>query len=98
MAEIKFKSDTPEEAAEMINEAVENEKKRLRYSIELIRNRLSRFEEKYGITSKKFLEEWTAEDLEGEDLEYVDWSGELKLLESLVQRLDVLIGIEHVTS
>ncbi len=37
------------------------------------------FETKYQISSEFFFTHWTAEDLEGGDEEYVNWSGEIKI-------------------
>lgn len=40
---------------------------------------------------------WTAEDLEGRDDEYVTWAGEIKIKQRLVNALQKLEGIEYVT-
>jgi len=44
------------------------------------------------------MEEWSAEDLEGKDLEYVEWAGEYNLNKRLNERLTALMSIEHVSS
>jgi hypothetical protein len=56
---------------------------RLRASIKRTQRRLAQFEQRYGADTARFLQEMTAEDLEGGDLEYVEWAGEAKLLEGL---------------
>ena len=51
---------------------------------------MKRFETKYNISSEKFINVWSAEDLKGKDLEYVEWAGEAKLLEGLEAELSEL--------
>ena len=78
--------------AQPILQAIEAYKARLRASIERTQRRLAEFEERYGVNTAYFLQEMTAEDLEGGDLEYVEWAGEAKLLEGLK---DELTELEH---
>jgi hypothetical protein len=98
MSEIILKSKIPDKAARVLTEALEAESSRLRYSMKLAKKRLSRFEKKYNVSSRKFMEEWCAEDLEGKDLEYVEWAGEYHLSVRLNERLDALKSIHHVSS
>jgi hypothetical protein len=70
-----------------ILQAIESYKARLRSGIERTRSRLAWFEERYGVDTAHFLQEMTAEDLEGGDMEYVEWAGEAKLLEGLETEL-----------
>jgi hypothetical protein len=98
MAEIKFKTDMPGKAAEILTEVLETESLRLKYSMKLAKKRLSKFERKYKVSSEKFINEWSAENLEGKDLEYVEWAGEYHLSMRLYERLDVLKSIRHVSS
>ncbi len=97
MAEIILKTDTPDKAAEVLKDALGTETLRLEYSLNLAKKRLKGFEIKYNISSERFINEWSAEDLEGEDLEYVEWAGELQLSLRLNERLVALKSIEHVT-
>jgi len=98
MPEIVLKTDMPDKAAEIISEALETESLRLKYSIQLAKKRLSKFEKKYQISSESFINEWSAEDLEGKDLEYVEWAGEYQLSKKLNERFDALKSIRHVSS
>ncbi len=43
-----------------------------------------------------FLKNFTAEDLEGGDTEYVQWTGELKIREKISVELSKLKDIEYV--
>lgn len=96
MAEIKLKSGQSEEAVNILQEALKTEEMRLRYALDSAHRRISRFEEKYGISSKNFIEQWTAEDLQDGDAEYVEWAGEIKLASRVQERLNILNNIEYV--
>ena len=98
MAEIILKTDEPDKAVQILREALETETLRLKYSLNLAKKRLKRFEVKYNISSEKFINEWSAEDLKGKDLEYVEWAGEYQLFSRLSERLVVLKSIENVAS
>jgi len=78
------------QGAQPILQAIESYKARLRASIERTQRRLAQFEQRYGVGTVHFLQEMTAEDLEGGDLEYVEWAGEAKLLEGLEAELTEL--------
>lgn len=72
-----------EEGVQTVLQALEAYKSRLRSGIERTRQRLAVFESRYGTDTSRFLQEMSAEDLQGGDLEYVEWAGEAKLLERL---------------
>lgn len=72
--------------------AIESYKVRLKAAIERTQRQLAQFEQRYGVTTAHFLQEMTAEDLDGGDLEYVEWAGEAKLLEGLEREL---MELEH---
>lgn len=61
---------------------------------EMAHRHLKPFEEKYGVTSEQFMAEMAAEDLEGGDDEYVQWSGEYKLMCDLKEKLAQLREIQ----
>ena len=97
MAEIILKTDYPKKAQEFLSETLETEISRIGYSLILARKRLLKFEKKYKITSEEFRKNWTAEDLIGKDMEYVEWAGEHKLSENLNDRLNTLKSIIYVS-
>ena len=97
MAEIILESNQKEVATALIREAIDIETKRLKYSLSLAQSSLKKFEKKYNIPSEKFIMEWAAEDLEGKDLEYVEWAGEYKLASRLIERLDTITSIKYVS-
>lgn len=98
MPEIILKTDIPDRAAIILMEALETETTRLQYSMKLAKKRFSKFEKKYKVSSEKFIRDWSAEDLEGKDMEYVEWAGEYKLSMRLHDRLAALKSIKHVSS
>ena len=98
MAEIILKTDYPQKAYEFLSEALSTEISRLEYNLSSIRKRLLKFEKKYQITSEDFIKNWTAEDLKGNDMEYVGWAGEYRLSVDLNDRLNTLKNIIHVPS
>jgi len=78
------------QGAQSVLQAIESYKARLRAGIGRTRRRLTQFEQRYGVDTVHFLQEMAAEDLEGGDLEYVEWAGEAKLLEGLEAELTEL--------
>lgn len=96
MAEIILKTEYPQEVHEVLYETLETEISRLQYSLGLIKKRLVKFEKKYNTTSENFIENWTAEDLRGKDMEYVVWAGEHKHYVNLKNRLNTLKSIIYV--
>jgi hypothetical protein len=78
------------QGVQMIMQALDGYKVRLRSSIERTKRRLAAFEARYGVDTARFLREMTAEDLAGGDMEYVEWAGEAKLLEGLTIELGEL--------
>ena len=83
------------ESAQMVVNALDAYKAKLRASIQRTRRNLNQFEQRYGVTTAKFLQEMAAEDLAGGDLEYVEWAGEAKLLEGLEAELRDLEDVRY---
>jgi len=97
MSAIQLKTDDHDQALMILTEALETEKLRINYSLQLAQRRLSKFEKKYSVNSEEFITKWAAEDLEGKDMEYIEWAGEYKLASQLTGRLRTITGIVHVT-
>ena len=99
MLQLEIKSDAPdlEIVQNLVRAAINSEIKNLKRSINKTNKFLKEFETKYQVLSDFFLSNWTAEDLEGRDDEYVSWAGEIKMKQRLVSTLQKLEGIEHVT-
>jgi len=97
MSKIILKTNDSGKTASILFEVLETEEKRLQYSLSLAKKRLKKFEKKYNVSSDKFIVEWGAEDLKGQDMEYVEWAGEYQLSLRLNERLFAIKGIENVT-
>ncbi len=97
MSKIILKTNDPGKTASILFEVLETEEKRLQYSLSLAKKRLKKFEKKYNVSSDKFIAEWGAEDLKGQDMEYIEWAGEYQLALGLNERLFALKDIENVT-
>jgi hypothetical protein len=80
---------------QLVKSAIDGEIARLDLALAAARKRLAPFEAKYGVTSEQFIHTMAAEDLEGNDDEYVQWAGEYRLWQRLQQKLDQLRGIEY---
>lgn len=78
----------------LLRSAIEGEIAKLQLALQLARKRLLPFEEKYDISSERFMAEMTAEDLTGGDDEYVRWAGEYRLTERLEEKLRKLREVE----
>lgn len=99
MLQLEIKSDAPdlEIVQNLVRAAINSEIKNLKRSIDKSNKLLQEFETKYQILSDLFLSNWTSEDLEGRDDEYVSWVGEIKMKERLMSALQKLEEIEYVT-
>ncbi|MCB0069993.1 MAG: hypothetical protein KDE20_00985 [Caldilineaceae bacterium] len=78
------------QGADTVQHALQSYQTRLKAGIARTRRRLEEFEKRYAVSTEQFLAEWSAEDLAGRDLEYVEWAGEAKLLAGLERELDEL--------
>jgi hypothetical protein len=56
----------------VIQRALESYQARLQSSIERTQRRLHEFEQRYQVTTEYFLNEMSAEDLQGGDIEYIE--------------------------
>ncbi len=96
MAEIIFKTDNPEEVMELVKNAIASEIFRLENSQRLARKRLDYFEEKYQQRASQFQDALAAEDMEGGNLEYVEWMGEYQFFLELEEKIQSLKSLEYV--
>jgi len=57
---------------------------------------LKKFETEYNVTSEVFQKKFSAENLKKGDQDYIEWAGELKIREKIVEDLRKLKEIEYV--
>jgi hypothetical protein len=79
----------------LVQSAIKSEMTRLELGLEMARNRLALFEQKYGVSSEHFIAEMAAKDLAGGDDEYVHWAGEYRLTQRLEEKLRQLQEISY---
>lgn len=99
MVKLEIKTDTKdiELVKKLVETAINSEIKNLQRSLTKTEKILREFEAKYKITSEVFLTNYTAEDMEGGDEEYIQWFGEIKIKEKLSKSLEKLQDIEYVS-
>lgn len=96
LTEVILRSADAPHAIAAISEAVRKEAARIEQCIVHARQRLEHFELLYNTPSSEFAERFTAEDLQGGDLEYVEWVGEYQLFQHLLQDLALLESLTYV--
>ncbi len=86
-----------EGAETLIRSAVYSEIKWLEIGLRKTDREIRKFEEKYQTSSRIFVEEYTAEDLDGDDDdEYISWMGELKIRRKIASELRKLREVEYI--
>lgn len=96
MTTLHIKSDSDNEAIDIIKTAVDAEIKRLEMGLQKTERQISKFEDEYKISSEIFLKQFSAEDMKNGDAEYVAWAGELKIKERIIKNINRLKEIQYV--
>ncbi|WOD41579.1 hypothetical protein [Nodosilinea sp. E11] len=96
LTEVILRSANAPHAIAAISEAVRKEIARTEQSIVHAQRCLEHFEVLNNVPSSEFAERFTAEDLQGGDLEYVEWMGEYQLFQHLLQNLALLKSLTYV--
>ncbi len=97
MGKLKIISDK-EDISDIVKSAILAEIKRLEVGLNKTNKEIRSFEEEYKILSEVFFKKITAEDLRGDDDEYIRWAGELKIRERILEDLKRLKDIEYVSN
>jgi hypothetical protein len=82
---------------QIVKSAIWTEIKRLEIGLSRTEKEIRGFEDKYRVDSETFLRRYTAEDLSGQDEEYIRWAGELRIRERILEDLGKLKEIEYVS-
>ncbi len=80
----------------LVHSTIDAEVSRLQLAIELAKQKLAVYENKYRVSSEYFMDSMTAEDLAGGDDEYICWMGEFKLYQKLLAKQKTLQDIDYV--
>ena len=97
MNELKVFTEYPDRAIAILQRTIRTEILRMEQGKKQIEQKLQTFEQKYQISSREFVTSWTAENLEGKDLEYVEWFGEYRCLENITQDLQILLSLQNIS-
>lgn len=96
MAEVILKTDNPARVTELIKRAIAAEIERLEKKMKFTKKRLHFFEDKYNQPSHQLKNRLRAEDMDGGDLEYLEWAGEYQLFLELEEQIKLLKNLEYV--
>ena len=96
MVKLQITSDQ-QNVLPIIQSAISEKIKRIEIGLRRTEREIQLFESKYHVQSEQFMRDYTAEDLEGGDEEYISWMGELKLRQAIQDELHILQNIEYVT-
>ena len=96
MIKLEISSDI-DNIESLIKSAINFEISRLEIGLNKTNREIQKFENKYQVSSNTFLREYTAENLQGGDDEYISWMGEIKINERMREELSHLKAIEYVT-
>lgn len=88
---VTITAESPVSIKPLIEGAIRAELKMLELGIARTRGRLTAFEKQFGLTTTEFERWFDGQDLK-ETLEFIEWSGEIKMLQLLEQKHKALHG------
>lgn len=92
MHELKLISESGHQLKPLIEAALENELRLIQAGIRQTERRLKQFEDKFQLKTQDFIADYEDDKLE-ENLDYIEWIGESRLLERLYTKADTLRSI-----
>ena len=93
MAKILIKGNKPESIMPILDSAIRNQLKLLKTSINKTKLRISSFEQKYNMSSEQFVQK-IREGMDDDNLDFVEWIGETKILKRLEEEYNELEGLQ----
>ncbi len=93
MAEILIKGNKAESIRPILDSAIRNQLKLLKASINRTQIRISSFEQKYNMSSEQFVQK-IREGMDDDNLDFVEWIGETKILKRLEEEYKELEGLQ----
>jgi len=82
MPKLKILNSQNEIVVDLVQSAINNERKLINHGINRTKFRLKEYEKKYGFSTKKLLNS-LKEDFDDSNLDFSDWIGEYKMLNAL---------------
>jgi len=98
MTRLHIQSEAQDKVAAVIMTAISSEIKRMEIGLEKTNRQIKKFEMEYNISSDNFLSNYTAENMKNADEGYIQWAGELKIRERILEDLNHLKDIEYAAS
>ena len=98
MTRLHIQSEAQDKVAAVIMTAISSEIKRMEIGLEKTNRQIKKFEMEYNISSDNFLSNYTAENMKNADEGYIQWAGELKIGERILEDLNHLKDIEYAAS
>jgi hypothetical protein len=95
MITIQLRTDTEDNALDLVRSAIAAEVNRLELGFRTTERHIHVFEDRYHVTSDDFLKDFFAEDLADGDREYIVWAGELNLRDRIASQLKTLKSIQY---
>ena len=89
MQQITISTDSPTALKPLLASAIQTELRLLKVGIERTRERLTAFEREHGLSSEEF-ETLLHSGAIQEDLDFIEWSGEIETLRRLQNKYDTL--------
>ncbi|MFO8088936.1 MAG: hypothetical protein R6U13_03800 [Desulfatiglandaceae bacterium] len=92
MGELRLISNQKRQLKPLVEAAINNELRLLDAGIHRTEQSLRLFEKKFSLTTDEFINRFENDEME-ENLEYVEWIGEFRMLERLKEKAETLRGI-----
>jgi hypothetical protein len=93
MAELTLISSHPTLLQPLLQDAILNEVRLLKLSIQRTQQRLATFEAKYYLSTDDFLNKYENDQL-AENLDFAEWIGEHRMLQRLQEKVKTLQGVK----
>lgn len=90
---VKSTSGEAETIKELLAGGLEEEKRRIKFAIEMSVSKIEKYEEKYGISTNVFIKKFKNREIEEND-ETFNWWAEEKLVNELKEKLSIIEDIE----
>ena len=88
-----IRTGKPESIRPILDSAISNQLKLLKASINRTQIRISSFEQKYNMSSEQFVQK-IREGMDDDNLDFVEWIGETKILKRLEEEYKELEGLQ----
>jgi len=92
MTDLRLISTSRQAIKPLVEAALENELRLMKAGLRQTEQRLRNFEEKYHLSTAEFVSAYKDDKFE-ETMDFIEWMGESKLLDRLLEKIGTLKGI-----